>query len=119
MTGFAGCSSHYMVSRFTFGCYTVMAASTARSDACMVKLGASEASSTLMTGFTSFSGWYMVIWLSFGCCTVMAASTTCSDACMVKLGASECGCAMTQRTLACLRVSRESRSAIGARGDDA
>ena len=42
MTGFAGRSRRYMVSRFTFGSCAVMAAGTACSNASMIKLSASE-----------------------------------------------------------------------------
>ena len=42
MTGFASRSRRYMVSRFTFGSCTVMAAGTTCSNASVIKLSASE-----------------------------------------------------------------------------
>ena len=47
MTGLTDRSRRYMVSRFTFGCCTVMAAGTASCDASVVKLGASECGSAM------------------------------------------------------------------------
>ena len=60
MASFASCTGDDMVSRFAFGCYAVMAASTARSDARMVKLGTLEACCAGMASFTPSGRFYMV-----------------------------------------------------------
>ena len=119
MAGLTGRSRCYMVCRFTFGSCTVMAAGTATDDACVIHFATFEACGRAVAGLTTCSRRYMVCRFTFGGCTIMTAGTARGDACMIKLSASECGCAMTLRTLARLRVSREFCSTSGARGDDA
>ena len=60
MTGLTSRSSRYMVSRFTFGCCTVVAAGAASGDACVIKLGALEACCAGMASFTASGRFYMV-----------------------------------------------------------
>ena len=60
MTSLTSCSGCYMVSRFTFGCCTVMAAGTARGDACVAHRCALEACCAGMASFTLGGRFYMV-----------------------------------------------------------
>ena len=87
--------------------------------ASVVENSANKRCGRFMAGLTCRSRCYMVCRFTFGGCTIMTAGTARGDACMIKLSTSECGCAMTLRTLACFRVSKEFRSTSGARGDDA
>ena len=96
MTGLTGRSRRYMVSRFTFGGCTVMAAGAACGDASVIHFATFKAGGGAMAGFASCSGCDVVSRFAFGSCTVMAAGTACSNSSMIKLSASECGCAMTQ-----------------------
>ena len=56
MTGLTGRSRRYMVSRFTFGCCTVMTAGTARGDTSVVKCSASKRNSRFVASFASGGG---------------------------------------------------------------